>query len=221
MSANFFSHIGDVVKTAVAAWSVTWIEPWLEKIAPEMHDAAKFFLAALVAATMVVILTRLAGWPTIKIEWLEDSTPASEITAKLRARNPSQSQPFILRVVPGGKGWLGHFCLRGLVRPGCFLRIGVENASVTSTCELYTKRAGVPTVTPNDSINGVNVDLGDPPQRPEGWHVTTVRWKDDGTPRGENYNIKYKLEHENKVRQLFLNLLIRKSVKAKKFRVQG
>ena len=218
---DFFTTLADIFKIAIAAWSVTWIEPWVEQFLPATPDALKYLIASVIAAAMLFVLTHLLGWPTVKIEWLEDSTPLDKLNIRLLARNPGQSQPFTLRVAPGGKGLLGHAILRCAIRPGSVLKISVQNASVEATCEHSTKRSGIPTVTSSLNVNGVEVDLGEPPERPGAWHIATIRWKDDETPCDEDYHIKYSFESDGRIRQFIQKWLIFKSIKASKFRVQG
>ncbi|NQX28301.1 hypothetical protein HQQ81_13215 [Microbacteriaceae bacterium VKM Ac-2854] len=212
----------DAVKVAVAAWAAIYVEPKVSEILPTIGAPLQYLIAALLtAAVLEVTLQLLIGWPRIAVTWSvkgEDG-PISEVIARIRPAS-NESQPFIVKVsVPNG-GWLARLALRSAIRPGALLRIRIEQASVVPTTENSYKKNGVPTTIPNDETNGFIVDLGRPPG-PGPWHWAEVRWRDESTPRGDDFNILCTFQHPKPSKQFLLNLFIRRSMNARKFRVVG
>lgn len=222
MKNRFIGVLLDAVKVAVAAWAAIYVEPTVSEILPTIGAPAQYFIAALLtAAVLEVVLQLIFGWPTIAVTWnvKGEEGPISEVIARIRPAS-SESQPFTLKVsVPNG-GWLARLALRSAISPGVLLQIGIERASVVPTTENSYKANGVPTTVPDDQTNGFLVDLGRPPG-PGPWHWAEVRWRDESTPTDDGFNILCSFRHPKPFQQLLLNLSIRRSMNARKFRVVG
>lgn len=218
-----FGVLGDAIKVAIAAWGALWIVPWVEETFPTVGRPGGFLIAAVVAAVVLEILLQLIfGWPRIRIEWSVkgEAAPLSEVVARIRPGN-SESQVFLLKVSTPSGGWLGYQLLRRCMRGGVQLRIRIERALIVPTCELSSKTEGAIAVTPDDVFNGFNVDLGPAPRRPSLWHWAEVRWRDESTSIGDEFNIDYSFHHERPVVRLILNALVWRSTNANRFRVVG
>lgn len=219
---RFIGVLLEAVKVAVAAWAAIYVEPTVSAILPTIGAPLQYFIAALLAAAVLeVALQLLFGWPRIAVTWSVkgEEGPISEVIARIRPAS-SESQVFTLKVsVPKG-GWLGRLALRSAIRPGVLLRIRIEQASVVPTTESSYKESGVPTTIPDDETNGFIVDLGRPP-RPGPWHWAEVRWRDESTPRDDDFNVLCSFQHPKPFKQFLLNLFIRRSMNARKFRVVG
>lgn len=149
-----------------------------------------------------------------------EDAPISEVVARIR-RNNSESQVFSLKISTPPGGWIGHWLLRFYTRCGAQLKICVEQASIVPTCELSSKIQGAPSVVPDDDSNGFIIELGRAPRRPGAWQWAEVRWRDESTPVGVEFNIDYVFQHRNRIIEFFLNALIWRSKNARCFRVVG
>lgn len=215
---------GDTVKVAIAAWSAVWIEPWVEQTFPTVGTPLQYLIAALIAAaTLECVLQIVLGWPRIKIVWAVkgEDVEITELRARVRKRNLS-TQVFTLKISTPRGGWLGYQLLRAYMHLGVELRIRVERALLVPTREDGgSKSNGLPTVLPHDASNGFTVDLGPAPSKPGPWHWADVRWRNEGTPTGVDFNVYYTFHHKNHIVKHLLNCLIWRSKNASRFRIVG
>lgn len=222
MKNRFLGVLLEAVKVAIAAWAAIYVEPTVSEILPTIGAPLQYFIAALLTAIVLeVALQLLFGWPRIKVVWSDkgEGSPVSEVIARIRPGS-SESQVFTLKVsVPKG-GWLARMVLRSVIGPGVRLGIRIERASVVPTVENSYKDNGVPMTTADDETNGFTVDLGRPPG-PGPWHWAEVRWRDEATPRDDDFNILCSFQHPEPFKQNLLNLFIGRSMNAHKFRVVG
>lgn len=222
LNNRFIGVLLSAVKVGIAAWAAIFVEPTVSEILPTVGAAAQYAVSALFTAFVLEVLLQLFfGWPTIAVTWIDKSeeVPISEVAARIRPGS-SESQPFRLKVsVPPG-GWLSRLVLVRAIRSGVKLGISIEQAAVVPTRENSYKLNGVLTVTPDDASKGFVVDLGRPP-KPGPWHWADVRWRDESTPRDDEFNIVCSFQHANPTTQFFLNTFIRRSTNARKFRVIG
>lgn len=215
--------LGNALKVAIAAWGTIAIEPWAEETFPSLGKPIQFLIAAIIAAVVMEILLQIfLGWPRISVVWSAkgEEAPLSEVVARIRQSN-KVSQVFDLKIFTPQGGWIGYQFLRFYTLFGAQLQIRIERAPIVPTCELSSKVGGVPTVVPDDGSNGFIVDLGQAPRRPGLWHWAEVRWRDESTPVGDEFNIDYIIYHENRLVKFFLNALIWRSNNASCFRVVG
>jgi hypothetical protein len=215
--------LGSAIKVAIAAWGTIAIEPWAEQTFPTLGKPLQFLIAAIIAAvTLEILLQVFFGWPRIRVAWSikGEDAPISEVVARVRRSN-KESQVFALKISTPLGGWIGYQLLRLYMLSGAQLQIRIERASIVPTCELSSKVGGVPTVVPDDRSNGFIVDLGKAPPRPGPWHWADVRWRDESTPVGDEFNIDYVIHHKNRLVKFFLNALIWRSKNASCFRVVG
>ncbi|MEW1988180.1 hypothetical protein AB0365_08080 [Brevibacterium casei] len=219
---RFTSVLVDAVKVAIAAWAAIYVEPTVSEILPTVGAPLQYLIAALFTAVVLEVALQLFfGWPRIAVVWgvKGEEAPISEVLVRIRPGS-SESQVFTLKIsVPAG-GWLGHLFLRSVIRPGARLVVGIEQASVVPTTENSFKTGGKPTVAPDDEANGFAVELGKTP-RPGPWHWADVRWRDESTPRDDEFNISYSFRHPKPFTQFLLNTTIRRSTNARKFRIVG
>ena len=211
------------MKVAMAAWTTLSLEPWAEKTLPMAGKPLQFLVAAIIsAATLEILLQVVLGWPKIKLTWSVkgEDAPISEVVARIRPGN-SESQVYSLKLSAPSAGWLGYQILKLYTLSGVRLQIRIDQASIVPTCEVSSKIGGVPAVVPDDRSNGFSIDLGKAPRRPGPWHWADVRWRDESTPAGDEFNIDYVFHHENRLIGLFLNALIWRSTNARCFRVVG
>lgn len=215
--------LGDAIKVAIAAWGAIAIEPWAEQTFPSLGKPIQFLIAAIIAAVILEILLQICfGWPRINVAWSVkgEDAPISEVVARIRRSN-KESQVFDLKISTPRGGWIGYQLLRLYTMSGAQLQIRIERASIVPTCELSSKVGGVPTIVPDDRSNGFIVDLGKAPRKPGPWHWAEVRWRDEATPVGDDFNIDYVIHHRNHFAKFFLNALIWRSKYANCFRVVG
>jgi hypothetical protein len=213
--------IRDAVKVAFAAWGALSIEPWAGATFPTLGKPLQFLLAAVIAAAVLEFLLQIfLGWPRIRITWSikGEDAPISELVARVRSAN-SVTQVFKLKISTPSSGWIGYQVLRLYMRLGGVLQIRIERASIIPTRESSSKSESLPTVTSDDASNGFVVNLGQAPRRPGPWHWADVRWRDEATPIGDDFNIDYVFHHERRLVKFFLNILIWKSTNARYFRV--
>ncbi|WP_285241506.1 hypothetical protein [Pseudarthrobacter sp. MEB009] len=211
------------MKVAMAAWTTLSLEPWAEQTFPMFGEPVQFLFAAIISAiTLELLLQIFLGWPRIKVVWSVkgEDAPISEVVARIRPGN-AESQVYSLKVSAPSAGWLGYQILRLNALCGAQLQIRIDQASVVPTCEASSKTAGVPSVVPDDRSNGFTIDLGKAPRRPGPWHWAEVRWRDESTPVGDEFNIDYVFHHKNPFMKLYLNALIWRSKNASFFRVVG
>ena len=223
LTNRIFGVFGNAIKVACAVWGALWVEPWVEQTFPNAATAVNYLVAAVGAAVVLEILLQIfLGWPRVKIMWTikGEDAPISEIVARVRSRNQN-SQVFSLRISTPSGGWLGYQLLRLYMLLGVKLQIRIERASIVPTCEASSKTSDVVTVTPDDDFNGFTVDLGKAPRRPSPWHWADVRWMNESTPTGDEYNIDYVFHHKNYILKFLLNTLIWNSTNARSFRVVG
>jgi hypothetical protein len=215
--------LGNAIKVAIAAWGTIAIEPWAEQTFPLLDKPLQFLIAAIIAAvTLELLLQIFLGWPRISVAWSVkgEDAPISEVVARIRRSN-KESQVFALKISTPLGGWIGYQLLRFYTLSGAQLHVRIERASIVPTCELSSKVGGVPTIVPDDRSNGFIVDLGKAPRRPGPWHWADVRWRDESTPVGDEFNIDYVIYHKNRLVKFFLNALIWRSKNARCFRVVG
>jgi hypothetical protein len=215
--------LGSAFKVAIAAWGTIAIEPWPEQTFPMLGKPLQFLIAAIIAAvTLELLLQVFLGWPRIRVVWSVkgEDAPISEVVARVRRSN-KESQVFDLKISTPLGGWIGHQLLRFFTLSGAQLHIRIERASIVPTCELSSKVGGVPTIVPDDSSNGFIVELGKAPRIPGPWHWADVRWRDESTPVGDEFNIDYVIHHKNPFIRVVLNALIWRSKNASCFRVVG
>ncbi|MFP3579999.1 hypothetical protein SB659_10500 [Arthrobacter sp. SIMBA_036] len=223
MTSKIYGVLGNAFKVAIAAWGTISIDPWAEQTFPLLGKPIQFLIAAIIAAIILEFLLQvIVGWPRIRVEWRDkaEDAPITEIVARIRQSN-SESQVFSLKISAPGGGWLGHQLLKLYTRSGAQLKICIEQASIVPTCELSSKVGGAPSVMPDDSSNGFTVELGKAPRRPGPWHWAEVRWRDESTPVGDEFNIDYVFQHKNPLVKSLLNVLIWRSKNASCFRVVG
>ncbi|MFC0581129.1 hypothetical protein [Micrococcoides hystricis] len=221
MTSRFASVLFDAAKVAFAAWNVLWIEPWVDQF-QSIGMPWSVLIAALIAAIALEIVVQLLfGWPTILIEWSvkDEGAPLNELQARVRLSNP-ESQVFLLKISAARRGWLGHKVLRLVVDEQTELKISIERASIVPICELSSKVNDLIAIKSNDEFNGFKVLLGKPPSRPALWHWAEVRWKDEQTPKGEEFNVEYSFYNKNRLRNWLLKLIWR-SANARHFRIVG
>lgn len=224
MRSRIAGVLGDAMKVTIAAWSAIWIEPWVEQAFPAFGTPLHYFIAAAIAAVILeCILQIVLGWPRIKITWSvkNEDVEIAEIVARMGKRNPS-SQVFNLKISTPNGGWLGYQLLRAYMHLGLELHIRVDRALLVPTREDgVSKTDGLPTVLPHDASNGFVVDLGSAPRKPGPWHWADIRWRNEGTPTGDDFNIYYVFHHRNAAVKRLMNCLIWRSKNARKFRVVG
>lgn len=223
MTNRISGVLGNAIKVAIAAWGTIAIEPWAEQTFPLLGEPLQFLIAAIIAAvTLELLLQIFLGWPRISVAWSVkgEDAPISEVGARIRRSN-KESQVFDLKISTPLGGWIGYQLLRFFALSRAQLQIRIERASIVPTCELSSKVAGVPTIVPDDQSNGFIVDLGKAPRRPGPWHWAEVRWRDESTPVGVEFNIDYVIHHKNHFVKFFLNALIWRSKNASCFRVVG
>lgn len=215
--------LADALKVAIAASGAIAIDPWVEQTFPALGKPLQTLVAAIIAAAILEgLLQLLFGWPRINIAWSVEGedAPILEVVARIR-RNSKESQVFNLKISTPAGGWLGYQLLRWYTTSGAQLHIRIERASIVPTCEHSSKADGVPTVVPDDRSNGFIVDLGKAPRKPGHWHWAKVRWRDEATPVGDDFNIDYVIHHPSRFKMFFLNALIWRSKNASRFRVVG
>lgn len=224
MKNRLISVLGDALKVAVAAWSAIWIEPWVQAVFPAIGQPLHYFLAAAISAvTLEFILQIVLGWPRVKIMWAvkNEDVEIAEIVARMSERNPN-SQVFNLKISTPNNGWLGYQILRGYMRLGLELHIRIDQALLVPTREDGgSKLDGLPAIWPHDASNGFIVELGSAPRKSGPWHWADVRWRNEGTPTGDDFNIYYEFHHRNRTIKRILNCLIWRSKNAQIFRVVG
>lgn len=223
LTNRIFGVLANAVKIAVAAWGAVWIEPKVQEILPNAGEPIHYLLAAVLAAsTLELLLQVILGWPRIRIAWAVkgEDAPISEVVARVR-KSTANSQVFSIKVSTPPGGWLGYQLFRGYMRLGVKLQIRIERAPIIPTCEGTSKFNGLPTVAADDALNGFSLELGRAPRRPGPWHWADVRWRDEGTPTGDEFNIYYVFHHQNPFVKFLLNLLIWRSKNAHRFRVVG
>ncbi|MFJ4268433.1 hypothetical protein ACIPY1_17895 [Paenarthrobacter nicotinovorans] len=223
MTNRISGALGSAIKVAIAAWGTIAIEPWAEQTFPLLGKPIQFLIAAIIAAvTLEFLLQIFLGWPRIRVAWSVkgEDAPISEVIARIRRSN-KESQVFSLKISTPPGGWVGYQLLRCCTLSGAELHIRIDRALVAPTCELVSKVGGVPTVVPDDTSNGFIVDLGKAPRTPGPWHWADVRWRDESTPVGEEFNIHYVMHHHNRFVKFLLNALIWRSKNASCFRVVG
>lgn len=223
MTNRIFGVLASALKIAVAAWGAVWIEPKVQEILPNAGEALHYLIAALiVASTLELFLQVFLGWPRIRIAWAVkgEDAPITEIVARVRRTN-ANSQVFSIKVSTPPGGWIGYQLFRGYMCLGVRLQVRIERAPIIPTCEGSSKFNGLPTVAADDVLNGFTLDLGRAPRRPGPWHWADVRWRDEGTPVGDEFNVYYVFDHKNPVIKILLNLLIWRSKNARCFRVVG
>lgn len=223
MTNRLLGVVWDAIKVAIAAWVAISIDPWAQKTFPTLGKPLQFLIAAIIAAVVLEVAFQIfIGWPRIHISWRDtnEDVPISEIAARIRRSN-SQSQVFSLKISTPSSGWVGYQLLRLYMRRPVQLRVGIERAAVVPTRESASKVGGVPSVDSDDAAHGFTVYLGAAPRRPGPWHWADVRWRDEGTPTDDEFNIDYVLYHDKRLVRLLLNLLVRRSSNVRRFRVVG
>lgn len=225
MKGRFKGVLKEACKIAVAAWSVTWIEPQVGKFMTDVNPAVTFLISALLAAVILEILLQVVcGWPRLNIEWSEKNiqVPIADIDARFNPKT-SSCQPFRLDLMLPEQGWLGFQILKWLLTKGVTLEVSIQTVSVFPTCEFSSKlsKGDLPAVRSIDRLRGFSITLDDFPSRPGRWHHADVRWRKEGEPGGDGFNIDYHLHHENWRIKLLSRLLVRCTSNAHSFRVIG
>lgn len=219
---RFIGVLLDAVKVAIAAWAALYVEPTVSEILPNAGAPLQYLLAALFTAVVLEFALQLFfGWPRISVTWgvKGEEAPISEVLARIRPGS-AESQVFTLKIAVPAGGWLGQLILRSAILPGTQLVVGIEQASIVPTTENSFKAGGIPTVVADDEAKGFAIELGKTP-KPGPWHWAEVRWRDESTPRDDEFNISCSFQHPKPSTQFLLNMFIRRSTNARKFRVVG
>lgn len=213
----------EALKVAVTAWAVLSLDPWVAATFPNIGPGVRYFVSALVAATVLEALLQLVfGWPRIEVRWYDkrDEVAVDSIVARVTKRNPS-TQVFAMRVSAPPSGWLGYQVMRALMRTRPTLQVRIERAGVKPTVESASLMNGKPTVVADDESGGFRVDLGSAPRRAGEWHWADVRWRNVSMPPGMEVNVDVLLYHPNPVMRVVLAVAVWRSIRVRRFQVVG
>lgn len=220
---QFRTILYDIIKVAVGAWGVTWVEPWVGQVVPTWHIAVRYLIAATVVAIVLEFMLQVfLGRARIEVTWLNQGASISELHARIR-KSSLESQPFSLHISTETNGWLGHQVLKWFCARGAQLHISIPEALIFPITDNSSKNSGrnEMMIKPDDLTRGFLVHLEQPPRRPGLWQYADVRWKNETTPSGKNFNIYYILHHEKPLMQFFLRRLVSCTSPVEHFQILG